>query len=221
MTKDPVEEAKLKEADLIDEKREKEVEAIMEKHAEKSPFMKLLPYNKPVIFIVVALIASANNGSAMPLFGLVFAKMLALLSIPPDMFEDNHLKNEIHKYCLYMTIVACLVGIGSFLQRYTFGSLGNKVTYKIRDLLYSKILEKNIGWFDHRDNGPSVLTSAMAKDTSLVNGVSTESVGPVVEGICAIGAGLAFGFYFCWQESVICLVVSPVMIIGNYLGMQF
>jgi len=233
VTKDPVEEAKLKEADLIDEKREKEVEAIMEKHAEKSPFMKLLPYNKPVIFIVVALIASANNGSAMPLFGLVFAKMLALLSIPPDMFdlknpldgtaifEDNYLKNEIHKYCLYMAIVACFAGIGSFLQRYMFGSLGNKVTYKIRDLLYSKILEKNIGWFDHRDNGPSVLTSAMAKDTSLVNGVSTESVGPVVEGVCAIGAGLAFGFYFCWQESVICLVVSPVMIIGNYLGMQF
>tara|TARA_B110000285_G_scaffold51390_1_gene58463 strand:- start:82 stop:540 length:459 start_codon:yes stop_codon:yes gene_type:complete len=152
LTKDPVEEAKLKEADLIDEKREKEVEAIMEKHAEKSPFMKLLPYNKPVIFIVVALIASANNGSAMPLFGLVFAKMLALLSVPPEMFdlknldgtamfEDNYLKNEIHKYCLYMTIVACFAGIGSFFQRYMFGSLGNKVTYKIRDLLYSKILE--------------------------------------------------------------------------------
>ena len=102
-----------------------------------------------------------------------------------------------------------------------FGSLGNKVTYKIRDLLYSKILEKNIGWFDHRDNGASVLTSAMAKDTSLVNGVSTESVGPVVEGVCAIGAGLAFGFYFCWQESLICLLVSPVMIIANYLGMKF
>ena len=98
----------------------------MEKHAEKSPFMKLLPYNKPVIFIVVALIASANNGSAMPLFGVFFAKMLALLSIPLSMFEmtnldgsaifeDNHLKNEIHKYCLYMTIVSCFSGAGSFL----------------------------------------------------------------------------------------------------------
>jgi len=61
----------------------------------------------------------------------------------------------------------------------------------------------------------------MAKDTSLVNGVSTESVGPIMEAGCALSAGLILGFAFCWQEAVVCLAVSPVMMIGNYLGMKF
>jgi len=56
--------------------------------------------------------------------------------------------------------------------------LGSNVTLKIRELLYAKILEKNLGWFDHRDNSSGILTSTMASDTSLINGVSTESLGP-------------------------------------------
>jgi ABC-type multidrug transport system fused ATPase/permease subunit len=213
------------EADKIDAIRQAEIDKEMEKHAEKTPFWKLVPFNKPVSYIFVAIIASANNGAAMPIFGLILAKMLGLLSMPLIYFElteeEGYLKNEIHRYCLWMTIVACFSGFGSFLQRYMFGTLGNKVTHQIRDILYAKILEKNIGWFDHRDNGPSVITSAMAKDTSLVNGVSTESVGPIAEAFCAVAAGLAFGFYFCWQEALVCLCVSPVMMVGNYLGMKF
>ena len=79
-----------------------------------------------------------------------------------------------------------------------FGTLGNNVTGKVRTMLYQGILQKNIGWFDNRDNGPSVLTSSMAKDTSLINGVSTESLGPQIEGICAVLIALGIGFYFCW-----------------------
>lgn len=176
----------------------------MAEHAKTPPKRKLLPYNRPISFIVIAIIASANNGAAMPIFGVVLAKTLGLLSLPLYAFEflypdeEDYLKNKIHEYCLIMTIVACFSGFGSFLQRYMFGSLGNRVTHKIRDLLYAKIMEKNIGWFDHRDNGPSVITSSMAKDTSLVNGVSTESIGPIAEAGCALVAGLGIGFYFCW-----------------------
>ena len=35
-----------------------------------------------------------------------------------------------------------------------------------------------MGWFDESDHAVSVLTSAMASDTQLVNGTATESFGP-------------------------------------------
>ena len=60
----------------------------------------------------------------------------------------------------------------------SFGTLGNNVTYKVRSILYSKILQKHIGYFDFPDHGSSVLTSAMAQDTSLINGVGSESLQP-------------------------------------------
>jgi len=98
--------------------------------------------------------------------------------------------------------------------------LSENTTYEIRKTLYSSIVRKNIGWFDDKDNGISVLTSAMASDTSIINGVSTESLGPYFEGIFALFGGLAIGFVKCWQMSCICLAMTPIMVLGNYLDMK-
>jgi hypothetical protein len=64
--------------------------------------------------------------------------------------------------------------------------------------LYDSILEKDIGWFDFPDNGVSVITSAIAQDTSLINGVATGAIGPQVDAACSIIFALVIGFYFCW-----------------------
>lgn len=56
--------------------------------------------------------------------------------------------------------------------------MGENVTLGVRELLYKNILMKNIGWFDLRENSTGVLSSAMASDTAVINGVSSESLGP-------------------------------------------
>ena len=87
---------------------------------------------------------------------------------------------------------------GMFLQKFTFSLLSEKVTYNMRFTLYDSILGKNIGWFDLRENSVGSLSATMASDTSLVNGVSSESLGPVVEAVFSLTVGLVIGFYFCW-----------------------
>ena len=37
--------------------------------------------------------------------------------------------------------------------------------------LYKSILQKNIGWFDEKDNTPGVLSSTMATEAQTINGV--------------------------------------------------
>jgi len=88
------------------------------------------------------------------------------------------------------------------------------VTLKIRKVLYFSILQKNIGWFDNKDNGPSVLTSVMASETAIINGASSDSVGPQVEGTFALLGGIIIGLSYCWPEALICIGLSPVMMIG-------
>lgn len=81
-------------------------------------------------------------------------------------------------YSIAMGLLALLCAVSSMSQKLTFGALGENTTYEIRKKLYETIVRKNIGWFDNKDNGVSVLTSAMAQDTSVINGASTESLGP-------------------------------------------
>jgi hypothetical protein len=68
---------------------------------------------------------------------------------------------------------------------------------KVREALYTNILQKNIGWFDERENGPSVLTSTMSTETAVINGVGGESIGPTVESAFGMIIGIAIAFYYC------------------------
>lgn len=172
----------MKQADKTDAIQKENNDKIVQENAQKSAFMKLIPLNNPKVLIFTAFLASAVDGAAMPIFGVFLSKMLSVLTLPLEFWEymegPTYVEDSVKRYCVYMVIIALVNGIGSFTQKYSFGTLGNNVTMKIRTILYSKILQQNIGWFDDRDNGPSVLTSTMASDTALINGVSTESLGP-------------------------------------------
>lgn len=97
-----------------------------------------------------------------------------------------------------MVGIAVLNSVAIVFQKYSFGFLGNKVTQRVREILYMNILQKNIGWFDNRDNGPSVLTSVLSADAAAINGVGGESIGPTAESVFGMVAGIGVAFYFCW-----------------------
>jgi ATP-binding cassette subfamily B (MDR/TAP) protein 1 len=124
------------------------------------------------------------DGSIQPIFGVIFSKMIGFLSKPVDEYigyggvSAAELEEDISLWALLMTAAALVLGIGACTQKTSFGTLGNNVTLEVRKLLYSNVMQKNIGWFDDRENTPSVLTTIIASDTAVVNGVSSESLGP-------------------------------------------
>jgi hypothetical protein len=46
----------------------------------------------------------------------------------------------------------------------------------MRKKLFAGILHKDIKWFDNKDNAPGILTSLLAEDISLLNGLTTETI---------------------------------------------
>jgi ABC-type multidrug transport system fused ATPase/permease subunit len=101
-------------------------------------------------------------------------------------------------FSIMIVVVAVSVGVAGFIQKYCFSLLGENVTYKVRKELYASILQKNIGWFDMRENSTGVLSSSMASDTAIINGVGGESLGPQIEAFLSLASGLVIGFYYCW-----------------------
>ena len=55
----------------------------------------------------------------------------------------------------------------------------------------------------------------MATDTSIINGTASESISPQIESFSALFFGLSIGFYYCWQQAVVCLILSPLLAIGR------
>lgn len=78
--------------------------------------------------------------------------------------EKDLMRSESSEWCLYMFLCAVVSLITTFTQKFCFGVVGENITLNIRGQLYSSLLKKNMGWFDHRENAPGVLTSVLASD---------------------------------------------------------
>ena len=76
------------------------------------------------------------------------------LAMVPHYFNDptgkpaDILQAKITEYALYMLAMAVEFGFFKYCASLSFGTLGTNVTQSVRELLYSKILDKNLGWFD-------------------------------------------------------------------------
>jgi ATP-binding cassette subfamily B (MDR/TAP) protein 1 len=91
----------------------------------------------------------------------------------------------------------------------------------MRERLYRGFLTKHIGWFDNRDNAPGILTSALANDTSVLNGASTESIAVMTEATFAILIGLIIGFIYDWKIALVSMVCTPFFAIGAGINAKF
>jgi ATP-binding cassette subfamily B (MDR/TAP) protein 1 len=76
--------------------------------------------------------------------------------------DKDELRKESNFWVLWMFICAIVAFISGFTQKFGFGIVGENITLNIRSTLYSAIVKKNMGWFDQRDNAPSILTSVLA-----------------------------------------------------------
>ena len=57
---------------------------MVEENKKISGYTKLQPYNKPVKLVVIATFGAIINGTVQPIIGVVFAKILGLLSAPKE-----------------------------------------------------------------------------------------------------------------------------------------
>lgn len=79
----------------------------------------------------------------MPIFAIFLAKMVFVLNP-----SNVNLRSESDKNCLIMTILALSALVAGFGSKLTHGIVSEKVTFRVRKLLYGKILTKELAWFD-------------------------------------------------------------------------
>lgn len=57
-------------------------------------------------------------------------------------------------------------------QGYSFAKSGELLTRRLRKVGFQAMLKQEIGWFDDPENSPGALTTRLATDASMVQGVS-------------------------------------------------
>jgi len=65
----------------------------------------------------------------MPMIGALMGKMLFVLM---DVIDMDYMRSESDKWCLLMLILSLIALFTGFCQKFSFGVLGENVTFNIR-----------------------------------------------------------------------------------------
>jgi len=68
----------------------------------------------------------------------------------------------------------------------------------LRIKLYKAILNKEISWFDNKNRAPGILTNMLIEDITLVNGLTTETIGLLTEAFLGLSLSVAIAFVYAW-----------------------
>ena len=105
----------------------------------------------------------------------------------------------------------------SATEKSLFGVMGEKLTKELRIKLIEEIMHKQISWFDREDRAPGILTSVISSDIAALNGMTSEVLVTIFELVAIIIIGMSAGVYFNWKAAVLCLICSPIMVVGMYM----
>ncbi|KAM7343054.1 ATP-dependent translocase ABCB1-like [Cochliomyia hominivorax] len=164
--------------------------------------------------ILCGCVSSVIMGCAMPLFAVLFGSILQILAVRDD---PQYIRDNTNIYSLYFVICGIVVGTATFLQIYTFGIAGEKLTERLRGLMFDAMLRMEIAWFDDRANGTGSLCARLSGDAAAVQGATGQRIGTIVQSLATLFLGVGLSLYYEWSLGLLALAFSPFILIATYL----
>lgn len=110
--------------------------------------------------------------------------------------------------------------LGVALQFSMLGISGARLTRKLRSLSFRALLRQEMGFFDKSENSVGQLTTRLSTEATLVQGVTGDLLGSIVQMISAVVTGFVIAFLHCWRIALVLLAVFPLMGLSEAMQMK-
>ncbi|CAL1526271.1 unnamed protein product [Lymnaea stagnalis] len=179
-----------------------------------APFTRLLVLNSPEwYFILLGCFGSLVNGGVQPAFAVIFSKILGVK-------DESEQEEMIRIYSLLLVGLGLVSMVTMFLQGYMFGRSGEALTTRLRDMTFRSMLRQDIGWFDDHKNSVGALTTRLATDASLVQGVTGVRLGTVLMSFANMGVAIIISFVYGWKLTLCILAFMPFIALGGAMQIK-
>ncbi|CAH9086143.1 unnamed protein product [Cuscuta epithymum] len=149
-------------------------------------------------------------GAQMPLFALGVTQ--ALVSYYMDWDTTRH---EIKKICLLFCGGAFLTVIVHAIAHCCFGIMGERLTFRVRERMFSAMLRNEIGWFDAMDNTSSMLASRLESDATLLRAVVVDRTSILIQNIGLVVTSFIIAFILSWRLTLVVIATYPLIVCGH------
>lgn len=180
----------------------------------RTGFLRVMSYYSPKTMAFGSAIASCAQASVMPLFGWIFAQLVFVIMEGPD---NPNFINDRDQWILNMFYMILGSGFANFFQKFFFTYAGENLTYDVRSLLFRSLIYKQVSWFDRKEKAPGILTNILSEDITNLNGLTSETICTILEGILCLIAGIVGSAYYSWRMTVVCIGIIPFVMLGGII----
>ncbi|WCJ19540.1 ABC transporter B family member 20 [Euphorbia peplus] len=181
------------------------------KHQEAPSFWRLAELSfAEWLYAVLGSIGAAIFGSFNPLLAYVIALIVTAYYRP----GHHHLKEDVNKWCLIIACMGVVTVVANFLQHFYFGIMGEKMTERVRRMMFSAMLRNEVGWFDEEDNSADTLSMRLANDATFVRAAFSNRLSIFIQDSTAVIVALVIGMLLEWRLALVALATLPVLMVS-------
>ncbi|KAB1217955.1 ABC transporter B family member 20 [Morella rubra] len=163
------------------------------------------------LYAVLGSTGAAIFGSFNPLLAYVIALIVAAYYRPD---EGPHLSHEVDKWCLIIACMGVVTVVANFLQHFYFGIMGEKMTERVRRMMFSAMLRNEVGYFDEEENTADTLSMRLANDATFVRAAFSNRLSIFIQDSAAIIVAVLIGMLLQWRLALVALATLPVLTVS-------
>ncbi|KAL2539958.1 ABC transporter B family member 20 [Abeliophyllum distichum] len=128
--------------------------------------------------------------------------------------EKHHLRQEVDRWCLIIAGMGIVTVIANFLQHFYFGIMGEKMTERVRRMMFSAMLRNEVGWFDEEENSADNLSMRLANDATFVRAAFSNRLSIFIQDTAAVVVAVLIGMLLQWRLALVALATLPVLTVS-------
>ncbi|XP_039067389.1 ABC transporter B family member 6-like isoform X2 [Hibiscus syriacus] len=163
------------------------------------------------LYAVLGSIGAAIFGSFNPLLAYVIALIVTAYYRRQ---EHHHLQDEVDRWCLIIACMGIVTVVANFLQHFYFGIMGEKMTERVRRMMFSAMLRNEVGWFDEEENNADTLSMQLANDATFVRAAFSNRLSIFVQDSTAVIVALLIGLLLHWRLALVAFATLPVLTVS-------
>lgn len=149
-------------------------------------------------YILVGCVSSLILGLALPAYGVVMGDVLQAMSSRPESIRE-----ETNFYCIVFVAMGVLYAAAQFLQACMFAVSGERLTARLRTMVFTNMIRQEISWFDLDENSPGALSSKLSSEASHVQGATGTRLSTIVQSIVAAAGSVALALYYDYRVGLV------------------
>ncbi|XP_038890487.1 LOW QUALITY PROTEIN: ABC transporter B family member 15-like [Benincasa hispida] len=151
-------------------------------------------------------------GAVQPLYAYAMGSMISVYFL----HSHEEIKAKTRTYALCFVGLAMFSFLVNILQHYNFAYMGEYLTKRVREMMLSKILTFEIGWFDQDEHSSGAICSRLSKDANVVRSLVGDRMALIVQTISAVTIAFTMGLVISWKLALVMIAVQPLVICCFY-----